>query len=204
MKTVLSTIFFSLISVLAVLQSPPSKSSMQALEDNRVKFSLFAPESQDAPPQNATLAARVHGARPYNSRLLKSAAVREQVYVKELIPHIDSYYRVKPGRENRAMAGLSPDGFQTLMIGLNHSELFFSYGFFCAAIMGNTLSDPKTAFDDAFADGASSNSKTKLMWFGAITAEPQFQDMATDAIKMLTGPGIKQHFMNNQILGMQG
>ncbi len=45
MKTVLSAIFLSLISLPAISQPPPTKSSMEVLEDNRVKFSLFAPEA---------------------------------------------------------------------------------------------------------------------------------------------------------------
>jgi enterochelin esterase-like enzyme len=45
MKTVFSTIFLSVISLLAISQPPPTKSSMEVLEDNRVKFSLFAPEA---------------------------------------------------------------------------------------------------------------------------------------------------------------
>jgi enterochelin esterase-like enzyme len=46
MKTVLSSIFLSVISLLAISQPPPTKSSMEVLEDNRVKFSLFAPEAR--------------------------------------------------------------------------------------------------------------------------------------------------------------
>jgi enterochelin esterase family protein len=111
-----------------------------------------------------------------------------------LIPHIDSYYRVKPGRENRAMAGLSLGGFQTFMIGINHPELFSSYGFFSAAIIGNIMSDPKTAFNGVFADSDSFNSKIKVMWFGIGTTETQFHDMASDALKKLTDLGIKSTF----------
>lgn len=146
---------------------------------------------KNAPPQAA---ARAPGARPDNAGLLKSAATLEQIFVKELIPHIDSYYRVKPGRENRAMAGLSLGGFQTFMIGINHPELFSSYGFFSAAIIGNIMSDPKTAFHGVFADAASFNNKIKVMWFGAGTAEIRFHDMATDARKKLTNLGIKSTF----------
>lgn len=92
----------------------------------------------------AAPAARVPGSRPDNSGLLKSAATLEQIFVKELIPHIDSYYRIKPGRKNRAMAGLSLGGFQTFMIGISHTEFFSSYSFFSAAIIGNFMSDPKS------------------------------------------------------------
>jgi enterochelin esterase-like enzyme len=166
-----------------------------------------APQAQAAPPaqrsaaqpapqqgdQGATRGAAPAGA-PGGASFITSANTLEQVFVKELIPHIDSYYRVKPGRENRAMAGLSLGGFQTLIIGLNHPELFSSYGFFSAAIIGGLLDDPKTAFNGIFADAASFNSRTKVMFFAAGTAEQQFHDMATDAITKLNALGIKTIF----------
>jgi enterochelin esterase-like enzyme len=148
-----------------------------------------ASASQPAAPRDAATRGPMD-----NSSFLKSAQTLEQVFVKELIPHIDSYYRVKPGRENRAMAGLSLGGFQTFVVGLNHPELFSSYGFFSAAIIGGILDDPRTAFNGILSDADSFNSKVKVMWFGAGTAEKQFHDMATDARKKLTDLGIESIF----------
>jgi enterochelin esterase-like enzyme len=156
---------------------------------------------KNAPPQVAA----PRGAAPRggmdNSSFLKSAQILEQVFVKELIPHIDSYYRVKSGRENRAMAGLSLGGFQTFIIGLNNTELFSSYGFFSAAFLDGLLDDPKTAFKGALSDAASFNSKVKVMWFGAGTAEKQFYDLAIDTRKKLTDIGIKSTFFESSNTG---
>jgi enterochelin esterase family protein len=44
--------------------------------------------------------------------------------VNDIIPFIDSNYRVIAGKENRAIAGFSRGGRQTLAIGLGHPELF--------------------------------------------------------------------------------
>lgn len=46
MKTLFSSIFLSLISLLAISQPPPTRSSMEILDGNRVKFSLYAPAAQ--------------------------------------------------------------------------------------------------------------------------------------------------------------
>jgi enterochelin esterase family protein len=119
------------------------------------------------------------------------AEILEQVYLKEIIPDIDSFYRTIPARENRAMAGLSIGGLQTMLIGLNHPELFSYYGFFSAAIMGNIMDDPETAFNGIFADASSFNKKIKLMWFGAGSGEAQFVNMMNDSRKKLEGLGIK-------------
>ena len=82
----------------------------------------------------------------------RMAETLEKVYTKEIIPETDSYYRTIPKRESRAMAGLSMGGMQTMLIGLNHIELFSHYGFFSGAILGGIMDDPKTAFNGVFAD----------------------------------------------------
>jgi enterochelin esterase-like enzyme len=48
----------------------------------------------------------------------------DDVFTKDLIPMIDSTYRTKTDRENRAMAGLSMGGMQTFAITLNGANHF--------------------------------------------------------------------------------
>jgi enterochelin esterase-like enzyme len=121
----------------------------------------------------------------------RMAETLEQVYIKEIIPNIDLSYRTIPKRESRAMAGLSMGGMQTMLIGMNHLELFSYYGFFSGAIMGGIMDDPKSAFNGAFADAKAFNEKVKLMWFGAGSGETQFVKMVDDAKKKLADLGIK-------------
>jgi enterochelin esterase-like enzyme len=120
----------------------------------------------------------------------RMAETLEKVYIKEIIPDIDSYYRTIPKRESRAMAGLSMGGMQTMLIGLNHIELFSHFGFFSGAITGGIMDNPKTAFNGAFADPVSFNIKVKLMWFGAGSGETQFVKMVNDTKQKLEGLGI--------------
>lgn len=54
--------------------------------------------------------------------------------IKEIIPYIESNYRVKKGAENRALAGLSMGGFQTLDIGISHLDMFAWLGVFSGGI----------------------------------------------------------------------
>lgn len=56
-------------------------------------------------------------------------------YLKDIIPYVESHYRTRPGRENRALAGLSMGGFVVMNTGLPHldtfSELYvYSSGYF--------------------------------------------------------------------------
>lgn len=123
--------------------------------------------------------------------MTKAAETLEQVYIKDIIPETDKYYRTKTGRESRAMAGLSMGGLQTMLIGLKHLDLFSHFGFFSAAIIGNILDDPKTALNGAFADAAKFNKQVKVLWFGAGSGETQFVKMMNDSRNKLDGLGIK-------------
>jgi len=78
-----------------------------------------------------------------------------QEYLQDIIPYVESHYRAKPGRESRALAGLSMGGFVVMNTGLAHldtfSELYvYSSGYFpeqMAAFEENfksVLTDPKT------------------------------------------------------------
>jgi len=48
----------------------------------------------------------------------------EQSLVKDVIPYIESHYRVKTGKTNRALTGLSMGGLQTQNTTFMHPELF--------------------------------------------------------------------------------
>ncbi len=58
------------------------------------------------------------------------AGLMEQLLVEDCIPMIEERYRTLPGKENRAMAGLSMGSMQTSITTLNHPELFAYVGIF--------------------------------------------------------------------------
>lgn len=123
--------------------------------------------------------------------MTKMAETLEKVYIREIIPSIDRSYRTKADRENRAMAGLSMGGLQTVLIGFNHPELFSYYGLFSGAIFGNVMENPKTAFGGLFADPALFHKRIKVLWFGAGSGEVQFVNMMDDTRKKLDDLGIR-------------
>jgi enterochelin esterase family protein len=47
-----------------------------------------------------------------------------QEYLRQIIPYVETHYRAKPGRENRALAGLSMGGFVVLNTGFPHLDTF--------------------------------------------------------------------------------
>ena len=66
-----------------------------------------------------------------------SFAVFEKDLLTDVIPFIEKTYSVLPGRENRAIAGLSMGGGQTLNFGFGNADKFGAIGAFSSA--PNTL-----------------------------------------------------------------
>jgi enterochelin esterase family protein len=104
----------------------------------------------------------------------------------DLIPTVERTYRVLPGRENRAMAGLSMGGSQTFSTALEHLDKFAYLGGFSGSCGGRGGSfDAKTSCSGAFADPAAFNKKVKVLFLGIGSAEGQgtknFSDDLTKA-----------------------
>ena len=76
------------------------------------------------------------------------------VLLNDLIPYIDTHFRTKSDRDNRAMAGLSWGGHQTFDIVLQNLDKFAWMGTFSGAIFGL---DVNTAYNGVFADAAKFN-----------------------------------------------
>lgn len=90
----------------------------------------------------------------------------------ELIPFVESNYRVSRDRNQRALAGLSRGGSQTLNIGLRHLDLFSRLGVFSAA--GG--SQPETTFADVAANAAEVNRQLDLFWIGMGTEDAGYEN----------------------------
>ena len=104
----------------------------------------------------------------------------------DLIPMIERTYRVLPGRENRAMAGLSMGGMQTFMTTLANLDKFAYIGGFSGSSggFGGTF-DPKTSNNGVFADATAFNKKVKVLFLGIGSTEgpgtKNFSDQLTKA-----------------------
>jgi len=107
---------------------------------------------------------------------------------EDLIPFVQANYRVSPNREQRALAGLSRGGAQTLNIGPKHLDLFSRLGVFSAG--GNTNAETS----DFTAKNASAlNSKLKLFWLGMGTEDPSFAN-ANRFSEFLKANGVKHTY----------
>jgi len=81
MKTVFISIFMSLVSFLAISQPPPTRSSKEILEDNRVKFSLYAPEARDVKVTGEWM--QGYGAISFENGVMKRGPIVSEQLVKD-------------------------------------------------------------------------------------------------------------------------
>ncbi len=88
----------------------------------------------------------------------------EKDLLDDIIPYVESRYSVKAGREDRALAGLSMGGGQSLNIGLKHLETFAWIGAFSSA--PNTKSA-----SELVADPERVARELKLLWISCGDAD---------------------------------
>lgn len=94
-----------------------------------------------------------------------------EMMLTDLIPVIERTYRVAPGRENRAMAGLSMGGMQSFQTALANTDKFAYLGGFSGSSGGRGALDLKTAHNGVFADAAAFNKKMKVLFLGIGSVE---------------------------------
>lgn len=105
------------------------------------------------------------------------------ILLGEIIPHIESNFRVLTDRENRAMAGLSWGGLQTFNITLNNLDKFAYIGGFSGAGRID-LNDLGSAYNGVFKDPTSFNKKVKVFFLGVGSEEnPERTKNLSDGLK---------------------
>jgi len=148
---------------------------------------------QPPPPPAGTPAA----ARPAAPRGLAgfTGATFTEMMLTDLAPMIEKTYRVLPGREHRAMAGLSMGGMQTFLTTLSHLDKFAYIGGFSGSSggRGGTF-DPKTSNNGVFADSAAFNKKVKVLFLGIGSAEGPGTKNFSEA---LTKAGIRNTYFES-------
>jgi enterochelin esterase-like enzyme len=90
--------------------------------------------------------------------------------LKGIIPHIDKNFRVLAQRENRAIAGLSMGGAETLRVAPTHLELFSHIGVFSMGLQTGYTQGVASDFEQRNAkflsDREITNKLLKLFWIG--------------------------------------
>lgn len=118
------------------------------------------------PPPPPAAGAAGRGAAGRGAMRPLTSAVFTEMMLTDLIPMVERTFRVAPGRENRAMAGLSMGGMQTFGTALGNLDKFAYIGGFSGSSGGRGGFDPKTSNDGVFADAAAFNKRVKVLFLG--------------------------------------
>jgi enterochelin esterase family protein len=111
--------------------------------------------------------------------------------IEDVIPLVQSAYRVQADREHRAIAGLSLGGAQALGMGLSHPELFSRVAGLSPAL--GAVTSPEAGgldFKALLADAEKVNGEYKLLWVGCGTDDTLFQSVKSFSA-MLDAAGVK-------------
>jgi enterochelin esterase-like enzyme len=101
----------------------------------------------------------------------KNNEIFEQYLTKEVIPYVESEYRVAAGPRNRALAGLSMGGGHTIYTGFSDPNLFSAIGIFSPGL----VRDFDTRFKPVLADPKGFNKKVALVWIACGDADTTVQ-----------------------------
>lgn len=97
---------------------------------------------------------------PPDMRSIGNYGAFEKDLIEDVIPYVQKHYRVSKDQKDRAIAGLSMGGGQSLTIGLGNLELFGWVGAFSSAVPR----EPK--LDELLSNVIAKNDKLNLLWIG--------------------------------------
>jgi enterochelin esterase-like enzyme len=109
--------------------------------------------------------------------------------VNGMIPFMEARFRALPGRENRAITGLSMGGGVSINVGLKRLDVFANVGEFSSGMFGGVGGyapfDVEKISPGFLADPAATNKKLKVFFFSCGTEDPrmQYQTKVTDDLK---------------------
>lgn len=91
----------------------------------------------------------------------------EDDFEKDLRPHIEKTYRVKTDRVDRAVAGLSMGGAQTLSLFMSKPKDFSAVGVFSSGLFAQTPDDREKQNKEKVAAAAAAKDGLKVFWFAS-------------------------------------
>jgi len=116
----------------------------------------------------------------------------EQELITDVMPLIERELRVLPGRENKAITGLSMGGGQAFVMGLRNLDKFAWIGEFSAGL----LSDKDYMIDEllpGIVNAGNLNKNLKLLWIGCGKDDPRYNGHLV-LIDLLNKRGINNEF----------
>jgi enterochelin esterase family protein len=163
---------FILDNLIAAKKAKPMLVVMPAGHTGPFSFTMPTPQAKDGGPAG-------------NARF-------EDDFAKDIMPYVEKHYRVRADRADRAIAGLSMGGAQTLNLLATHPKDFAYAGVFSSAVIFGKAADWETqhqaALDDKDAQGG-----LKLLWF-ATGKDDRLMDRTKETVELFKKHGFQPEF----------
>lgn len=114
--------------------------------------------------------------------------------VEDVIPFAEKMYRISARADDRAIAGLSMGGNQTLEIGLTHLDTFHYIGAFSPVVFNQSVEQD---FQELLADPPASSKKIKLFYIYCGKTDTLFQSIQSFS-KLLDERHINHQFIQTE------
>jgi enterochelin esterase-like enzyme len=122
----------------------------------------------------------------------RNIAVFERDLLEDVIPFVESNYRVRTDAAHRAIAGLSMGGGQSLTIGLNHPERFAFVGGFSSAVF-----NPASSLAAALKDPQMTDKSLRVLWI-ACGKDDRLIENNKQLVALLKDKGIHHEFLTTE------
>jgi enterochelin esterase family protein len=114
--------------------------------------------------------------------------------LQNIVPYVEKNYRVLANQPNRAIAGLSMGGGQTLRVAPRNPDLFAYIGVWSSGVNPQTTADFEQ-LNAAFLDHADKTNKTvKVFWVGVGEKDTGANASARNLVAVLDKHGIRNEF----------
>jgi enterochelin esterase family protein len=114
----------------------------------------------------------------------------EDDFLKDVLPYVEKNYRVLADRPNRAIAGLSMGGAQTLNLAFSRPKDFGYVGVFSSGVVFNKSAEWEKDRKEALADAREG---MKLLWF-ATGSEDFLLERTKESVELFKKHGYKPVF----------
>jgi|WetSurMetagenome_2_1015567.scaffolds.fasta_scaffold45886_1 enterochelin esterase-like enzyme len=127
--------------------------------------------------------------------VMPNGSVPDQVFtndlLKDVIPYVESKYRIKTGKSNRALAGLSMGGIETLNTGIPNSQMFGYLGVLSSGWFPQDLAE-KEKMVQKYAKELNEN--VKLFWISMGGKEDIAWENCQNMLKVFDKYGVKYQY----------
>ena len=118
--------------------------------------------------------------------------------LQNVIPYVESHYRVMASRENRAIAGLSMGGGQTLRVAPANLDKFAYIGVWSSGVREGGAEDFMKNAGKFFDNPAETNKLVKVFWIGVGEKDQLAGAGAHNLVSMLKAHGINYDFHESE------